>query len=400
MILLAILSLVIIRWTGTGEQELNYNIKILMCVGILTLFTILLLFIINPKKFINHLVSNYKNYIVLFSTIIILLFISELSLSLFSLMRSSQEENISSYYVENHEFNYTVYLNSDHFRDGEFSKEKRSDTFRIFLIGDSFVFGAGVKQENTFDNLLEKKCRNVNCDVFNLGIAGISPSDYLKIAKQFKDYDPDLVILSLYVGNDIETETSFLSKVTTWLNSLQIVKYISSFDLHNCSYPWVKDYNIDKFYEDLMCSGRINPWITPGLVLNREESFKSLVTIFDSDPTTKNNMMAIKETYKTVPFILLINPSKFQINDVYFKEYAKMGFTVNGRVVGREMQDVIISWANKNKIDYIDLYPRIKGDLNESFYYNIDGHYNDRGNYLVVEEIYNQLEKKGLIKNT
>ena len=52
-----------------------------------------------------------------------------------------------SYDVNGYEFQYHVALNSDYFRDEEFHRKKESGTFRIFLIGDSFVFGSGAGQD-------------------------------------------------------------------------------------------------------------------------------------------------------------------------------------------------------------------------------------------------------------
>jgi len=61
------------------------------------------------------------------------------------------------YEVHNYEFNYTVHLNSDGFRDDEFRKKKEEGTTRVLLIGDSFVFGLGVGGNETIDKLLEKR---------------------------------------------------------------------------------------------------------------------------------------------------------------------------------------------------------------------------------------------------
>src|SRR5262245_16000887 len=61
------------------------------------------------------------------------------------------------YEVKGYEFQYQVNLNSDFFRDDEFQLKKGEGTIRIFLIGDSYVFGTGVDQNETIDKQLERR---------------------------------------------------------------------------------------------------------------------------------------------------------------------------------------------------------------------------------------------------
>lgn len=346
-------------------------------------------------------ISNYKNYILLVFVVIILLIFAEFILRI----------NLSGpvvIYAENYEFNYTSYLNSDYFRDDEFVKEKDEDTFRIFLIGDSFVIGVGVEQKETIDKLLEKRIieDGVKYSVYNLGMVG-GPSEYYKTAKKFKEYNPDLVIVSLYVDNDIEEMTKYigLTKVIKIIKSSTIVTSLQ-LALENVFKPniycdeWIKDMEINSFYKELMCKGKINPGLASrARIGDSQEYYTLLLKRFNTDSTTKNNILAIKKK-NNVPFLLLINPSKYQTNTLYFNELRKMGFIFNqDKVVDRKLQDVIISWAIENEIDYLDILPFMK-ESNELFYHNIDDHYNVKGNYLVAEIIYNKLNEMQVLNSS
>ncbi|MBU0503698.1 MAG: hypothetical protein ABH882_06515 [Candidatus Omnitrophota bacterium] len=71
--------------------------------------------------------------------------------------------------------------NSQGFReDKEFSKSKSNDVFRIGILGDSYIFGQGVKMNDRLSNVLEKLIRDrfkINCEVYNFGKCGWSTLD-------------------------------------------------------------------------------------------------------------------------------------------------------------------------------------------------------------------------------
>jgi hypothetical protein len=96
-------------------------------------------------------------------------------------------------------------LNSFGFNDTEFSTEKASGAFRIVALGDSFAFGA-VPYRYNYLTLLEDmlKIRNTGAEVFNMGIPATSPYHYADLLlKEGLAFNPDGVIVSLFVGNDL-----------------------------------------------------------------------------------------------------------------------------------------------------------------------------------------------------
>ncbi len=112
------------------------------------------------------------------------------------------------------EFQSSIRTNSSGFRDDrEFSKEK-GDAYRIFGLGDSFTFGWGVEQDQTYLSLLRRKLENElgrKVEAFNLGVWGYGTIQEIKVFRMFQAYRPDLVILQFYArdayvdeaGNDL-----------------------------------------------------------------------------------------------------------------------------------------------------------------------------------------------------
>ena len=106
------------------------------------------------------------------------------------------------------DFKMEVNTNKKGFRDLEHKYEKSPDTFRIVGIGDSMLFGHGVDYEDIVIVRLKKIFLNDDpsvkkVEVINLGVPGYNSSQYEKSLKiEGFRYDPDLVIMFFYVGND------------------------------------------------------------------------------------------------------------------------------------------------------------------------------------------------------
>src|SRR5215831_3181684 len=65
-----------------------------------------------------------------------------------------------------------VRCNSRGLRDREHATERRAGVRRILCVGDSYVWGQGVENEQTVASLLERRLEGV--ETINLGVAGYS----------------------------------------------------------------------------------------------------------------------------------------------------------------------------------------------------------------------------------
>ncbi len=112
----------------------------------------------------------------------------------------SEEEFVSK------DFCYKVKINSIGVRNKELSIPKPVSIFRIVVIGDSYTYGWGVEEEQTWVRLIEEKIRvaGKKVEVVNLGKPGANLEDYLEIAKVgIPLLEPDLVVLALLQGDDL-----------------------------------------------------------------------------------------------------------------------------------------------------------------------------------------------------
>jgi hypothetical protein len=107
-----------------------------------------------------------------------------------------------------------VTINSQGLRDRERPIEKPPSTYRILVLGDSYVEALQVDIEKTFWRLLEKRLQECEfrptkkIDVINLGVSGFGTGQALRILQtRGLAYAPDLVMLAVFPGNDVRNNS-------------------------------------------------------------------------------------------------------------------------------------------------------------------------------------------------
>jgi len=126
-------------------------------------------------------------------------------------------------------------FNSLGFRGAEFSEIKPSNTYRIFMVGGSTMFGSGESSdETTIPGILQKmfdiQHLDQNVEVINAGFSGGNSNTELNlIVEKLLLYKPDLIII--YDGfNDLSTDTPVLKIKNTWKNECELGE-IHDFDV-------------------------------------------------------------------------------------------------------------------------------------------------------------------------
>ena len=98
-------------------------------------------------------------------------------------------------------------INSNGLRESEFQIKKPKDQFRILVLGDSVIFGQGVRQSETLVERLEKSLMQSSIfdsvQVINGGVVGYGPHQERGfLEREGVTYDPDIVILG-FCHNDL-----------------------------------------------------------------------------------------------------------------------------------------------------------------------------------------------------
>jgi len=93
-----------------------------------------------------------------------------------------------------------AYINEHGFRSPEITKEKPANTFRIFLVGGSTVFGSGSDDSTQIFSVLQEKFDEKNfgfdIEVINAGLgAAWSKQEALMVKNKLLDFSPDLIVV-------------------------------------------------------------------------------------------------------------------------------------------------------------------------------------------------------------
>ncbi len=103
-----------------------------------------------------------------------------------------------------------VQINSQSFRDVEWSYAKAADTIRVAVLGNSWTEALQVPLERVYTSVLQTKMNQEKCfpgrrvEVMNFGVAGYSTAqEFLLLQQKVWSYHPDLVVLAVYPARDI-----------------------------------------------------------------------------------------------------------------------------------------------------------------------------------------------------
>jgi len=115
------------------------------------------------------------------------------------------------------DFDVAVEANADGLRDPA-TASKAPGTIRLLGLGDSFAFGWGVENEQSLFKVLERRLRGPEgrpVEVVNAGIPGFGTFEELALLRSIGlRYQPDLVMVAFYEGNDYQNNAEAPRKRT------------------------------------------------------------------------------------------------------------------------------------------------------------------------------------------
>lgn len=98
--------------------------------------------------------------------------------------------------------------------------DKASGTLRVVLLGDSFTGAIQVPYAQTFaSRILDRLSQSTGqpVEVVNLGVGGYgNDQQYDALIREASRYEPDLVVQSIFLGNDVRDNSFTLSSENAW----------------------------------------------------------------------------------------------------------------------------------------------------------------------------------------
>jgi len=263
-----------------------------------------------------------------------------------------------------------ISINSKGLRDYEHSYEGLPDRFRILVLGDSITFGSGIRFEEMYSTLLEKKLNENNYDVeiIKAGVTGYEFSqmyDYYSL--EGKKYSPDMVIYGAFLNDIFEPN---------------ITKRKELNDLYG--YPDTPRENLLVRIIKKTCQSCIMLY---SIILNyNERYFELLYSTWEDEEALSNYFQKIRSLEELLEknnteLILVVFPYTFQFE--------------NGLGQEKGPQEKIKEFGRNEDIPVIDLLDYLDTPNYKEIYLQYDRvHPNEKGNEIVAEAIYRELTEK------
>jgi hypothetical protein len=273
----------------------------------------------------------------------------------------------------------------------EFTKAKRPGVFRIAALGDSFAVGPAVPFGDNYLTLVEQALPGV--EVYNFGVAGTGPREYHAILRQdVWTFDPDLVLVSIFVGNDI-TETMGTPR---HLDPRQNYLYLLL----------TRAWRLAQEKERQAASpARVSGWqrLTPALSLEsfREVEARRLDVCFETSPPglEKKWCQALKHLdhivadcrQRGVPLVFVLIPDEFQVNPAILEDALRRRHMDRRGLDLERPQRRLAAFCAERGVPCLDLLDAFQ--KTPDTYAAHDTHWNVRGNRLAAELIAARLAK-------
>lgn len=299
------------------------------------------------------------------------------------------------------DYRMVVRINSKGLRDREFDYKKETNTYRIGVFGDSFTFGEGVQDNETYPKLLEHllnadeqlKATGKGIEVLNFGIGKTGTShQYAFYRKEGKKYDLDLVILGFLGANDFydnvpgvfTLENGQLTHAPAAYSSIRKMQKIVYY------FPFYKWLTAHSHLVNLVRKKATvldDRWRTQANTKTEDDGQAQAQTERRAVETTKKLLSEfVRETKQDGTKLIMVTlPAKDH------KPFAADGKNEPHILYYRKLETEIKKIPDLEILDVIPLFLRLPAD---PYYFAHDSHMTTLGLQLVALEIKNYLKPK------
>jgi len=314
------------------------------------------------------------------------------------------------------------------FNAKDYPLQRRADIFRILVVGDSFSWAGG--REGNYTALLERKfdehCGVHKIDVINAGYPMTHTGEQLAMLKKYGlQYNPDLVILGFFAGNDFVDADPNRKRIVVNDISVDIDKRN---ELKALGYPIIPNSRLLLFVEqkykvisELRKAKAEYQKMTPASEKQEEEAGFSEEAFLNIERSRLEffNLHASREgrfheninyifqsiskmdvilKSRNTKFIVAIYPDEFQVNQGLTN--AILGrFNLRKEDFDLELvQNLLKEFLKSKGISYIDFLDRFRTEgQRQELYLFRNTHWNNSGNRLAADILFEHLVKSRMV---
>lgn len=313
--------------------------------------------------------------------------------------------------LKRQEFETHVQISSQGLRDRDYPLEKPLNITRIAMIGDSFVFGFGVELNESITKLVERKLNagGKHTEVMNFGVSAYgTEQEYITLKNDVLQFDPDIVVIGFF-PNDIKENVKFnlfdygngtlaegkkhpvtlpqkIRNMVSWHSHLYSLFYFSVMENQKLASVLIKMHIINKPFVDPSQDFNV-------LLYSKEETPEFSLAMEKTEALLAEMSQTLKKG--KIGFVVLLIPTREQVDPWKFSGFAKKNNLKEGNLNTTKVQQSLTPFLKKEGAIVVDPLSEFRSqNQNNSFYFTIDGHWNERGNELAATILARELIKK------
>ena len=288
------------------------------------------------------------------------------------------------------EYDSFIEINSQGLRDRDYPYEKPADIFRVLIIGDSFVEGLQVGQDENFPALLEvmlNESASMPVEVINGGVSRYGTDNALLFLEgEGLRYEPDLVIYAFY-ANDIDEilkndyfslEADDFTRSPAGISSGERIRA----RLYDASYLYrlglVVAARIEQETDETLIDtewGLVLPIYRAELAEREVIGWQIAARLLDR--------MARDTSQADADLLVVYLPEIFQTEDALWAQVVNSDEALQRDAPNQQLAQIIPEGAA-----FVDLSEAFRAvGQGASLYYTVDGHFNPAGHQLAAEQL-------------
>ncbi|MGH7816575.1 MAG: alginate O-acetyltransferase AlgX-related protein [Candidatus Binatia bacterium] len=253
-------------------------------------------------------------------------------------------------------------------------------------VGDSFTFGVGMDQQDTWVALLAKALEK---EIINLGIPAQGPAQYTRVLKRYALALHPRVIFYCFYFNDLDAANRFYRMRRTLIPLSRYMRQYSIVYNIIADRRGVAAQEADPLSDD-GAELNISPQGIRRTLERQDRNFAQRwkVTVQEIDEAIKASEKA------NIKLVMLYLPSRWE---VYWESVKAQNQLPDSLDIDR-LRRTVVEFCGERKIACLDLTPALKFEAQQGkpLYFRTDGHWNKEGNRVVSEALKKFLTEKGL----
>lgn len=256
------------------------------------------------------------------------------------------------------------------FREDTDTNQKKDNTIRILVTGDSHTDGVLKKNNQSFINIWENKQNNIDSlmahDYINGGTAFYTFRNYLGFLKKYKYLQPDVYLINIFTGNDFREAPIFEDNRT----------------------------NVSNVYKNFLIRFKRKFYSAEKKKIPFAQGIEQTL-YFKAFPEEKEKSLHLAKTYlseinkickkEDIKLVITLLPPKTDVNEKFNDSIQELfQFSNDDMAINEQLTSKLIDWLNSEKITNFYLKDTLQMSK-QKVYWDEDLHINPNGHRVIGE---------------